>query len=280
MALIKKYKQITKHKEETQYEPEQDVPVLCPKCGNESLYEVSSEKYGGWKTACFSPQCLKVYNIGMIRGDISSFSKMEYKLPGQPHVSYPKADGYSVELRAAIKNQLTEWGFENITFKEPGENSNDCHTIIRGNHKAPSVNIGYKQSPKTDRILCFDNKYGVVHITPGYYDQEYESDHWRQWSNTKDAINSYLKRAGINPNYLGNMDKLFVLPNREELRDAATAGLLQSRKDERLSQIRSHMSKIKEYRRKIYSEEKEITAQKAKYEQDFGEVAPEQTVSY
>jgi hypothetical protein len=279
MALIKKYKQITEHKKETQYTPEMDVPALCPKCGNESMYSVSSERYGGWKTKCFSSQCLKVYNIGMIRGDIYPFTKREYKQPGDLHVSYPKADGYSAELREAIKNHLIGWGFENITFKEPGENSNDYHTIIRGNHKAPSVNIWYKHSPKTDRVLCFDNKYGVVHLTKGYHDTD-EKDYWRQWNNIESEINGYLKRSGCNPSYIGLMDRLFALPNREQLRDAATAGLLQSRKNERLSQIRSHMSKINEYRRKIVRENDEITSQKAKYEQDFGEVAPEQTVSY
>lgn len=279
MALIKKYKQITKHKKETQYTPEMDVPALCPKCGNESMYEVSSERYGGWETKCFSPQCLKVYNIGMIRGDIYPFDKREYKLPGNPEVTYPIAEGYSAELREAIKTHLIGWGFENITFKEPVENSNDRHTIIRGNHKSPSVNIGYKSAPKTDRVLCFDNKYGVVHLTKGYHDTD-EKGYWRQWNNTENDISGYLKRAGCNPSYLGLMDRLFALPNREGLREAAMAGLLQSRKDERLSHIRSHMSKIKEYRRKIYAKEKEIADEKAKYEQDFGEVAPEQTVSY
>jgi hypothetical protein len=243
------------------------------------MFDVSSERYGGWKTACFSAQCLKIYNIGMIRGDIRSYSKLEYKQPGDPYVSYPKADGYSAELREAIKTHLTAWGFENITFKEPGDNSDHGHTVIRGNHKSPSVNIGYKESPKTDRILCFDNKYGVVYLTVRYHDTD-EKDYWRQWSNTESAISGYLKRAGINSSYLGSMDKLFILPNREQLREAATEGLLQSRKDTVLSKIRSRISKIKEYRRKIYSEEKDIAALKVKYEQDFGEVAPEQTVSY
>ena len=280
MALIRKCKQVTTHKKETQYVPEHDEPDVCPKCGEESLYEWSSERYGGYKTSCFSAQCHNVFSIGMIRGDIREFSKQEYKHPGNPTIGYPKADGYSAELRENIQTFLTAWGFRNITFKEPGATSNNSHTIIRGNHISPSVNIGYKGSPQTDRILCFDNKYGVVHITTGYYDHGFEKDHYRQWSNTVSSINGYLQRAGIKPNYLGNMDQLFVLPNRENLREAAIAGILQSRKNDVLSQICSRLYKIKEYERKIISEGKNITDLKTKFKTDFGEEAPEQKVNY
>jgi hypothetical protein len=214
----------------------------------------------------------------MIRGDIYDFSKREYKQPGNPTISYPKADGYSNELRASVKELLTAWGFENITFVLPKENSYDRHTIIRGNHKSPSVNIGYKQSPKTDRILCFDNKYGVVHLSLRQHDSD-EKDHWRQWSNTESAINGYLQRAGIIPNYLGNVDKIITLPNRETLREAATAGLLESRKADIRSHIFSHAYKIKDYQWKIANEKKEIENLKTKYKQDFGEDVPEQKVS-
>ena len=278
MAMIRESRIVMRTVKETQYTPAGEEPKTCQICG-EPIYRYDTEKYGSSKEGCFGSKCIKPYKLGMIRGDIYTFSVKEYDLQGHPTVHYPKADGYSTELRASIKALLESWGFEKITFKEPGENSNDRHTFICGTHRSSSVNIAYKSAPKTDRILCFNNKYGVVTLTTKHLNKGEPSSNYNKWFRVVDAIELSLKRQGIKPYYLGNMKKVIVLPNRELLREKSEKGIIQSKKDNVLSAIWSHQYKIKDYRSRIKDEQKNIADLEASYLKAFGEAAPEQKVN-
>jgi|WetSurMetagenome_2_1015567.scaffolds.fasta_scaffold36274_8 hypothetical protein len=251
------------------------TPITCHECGMQ-MFQWSSQKYGGTKINCFSQSCAKPMPIAMIRGDVEGFCQNEYNIPGNPNVCYPKAEGYSNELREAVKKYLTAWGFTKIGFIEPskdekGENQ-ERHTVVTGVHISPKINIMFRKAPKTQRVFVFNNKYGVISTKFCFYERYERSYH--AWRDAQYAVSKYCKEIGNDT--VHEADKAILMPGREALRKESQDKILESQKEAVLSVIRSRLSKISSLKNDISYQRKEIAEQKEIYLKTFGEPAPKQ----
>lgn len=283
MAIIREFSQAKRQRPEDQYRPAGEEPVVCPKCGEESIFKWTSQKYGGWNTTCFSSACAEPIPIGRILGDVTTFNEQEYRIPGQPDIWYPEASkgGYSEALRVEIKKILESWGFIKISFKSPSneEMKNDeegkliYETIITGIHKDPNVNIRYRTAPNTHMVLTFKNKYGKISIKTGRDYSKNAPRNYQGWDRAIHAISKYCEDNKIKAN-IHSSDIFATVPGREELREQSARGILDARKEATLSQIRHYLYKNSSLRDDIKRNNERISELKTQYKADFGEDCP------
>lgn len=274
MAIINSFKRVMRTVPETQYAPAEEVPKLCPICGDESLFEWRVSEYGTRKISCFSHKCAEPVKIGMILGDTNNFSMKEYNTPGSPTVTYKAAGNeYSEELRSHIHDLLVSWGFVNISFINPNPDDvkSERDTVIKATHKSPLINIAFRRAPKTQRVLCFINKYGVISLEIGHYGQHYEKRYY-MWDRGYDAVYAYLKETGKDLGF--SKDKLIVLPHSDSLKIDAGNQILQAQKNAKLRIIIDYRYKIKSLRSDIKRIQGYIKTQKESYKTTFGEECP------
>lgn len=253
-------------------------PVVCKVCG-EQMFKWRTQRLGISKTACFSATCLNLstgaYPIGMIRGDLTGFSRKDHKIRGSPFINYPSAGNCSAELREKVKKLLEKWGFIQIGFVEPtGKEKSERDTVITGIHKSALVNITFQMAPKTQRVFSFENKFGAVALETAYH-EDYEKRYY-SWSSMQGAVHAYGKE-NLGREYLYPDEDTIYLSCYASSKDSAEQTAREARKRIVSGSIREAMNDIGSFRRKIKEREATIADLVKKYEAEFGESYPHST---
>lgn len=247
----------------------------CPKCG-EGLYIWRRGRFESDNVECFSAKCVAPYEIGRIYGDVYSWDNEESTGNGWVRIEYPAAvkGGYSVQLRAAVVEILTKWGFRNITIRDPNNEKNNSDTwscsVISAVHVSPEVNIAFRKGPHMQHALCFENKFGVVAFHSGKHDRNERS--FRAWNDAYYAVVIWCAGQKIK---IGSTDRLAVLSGSEALGKDAKDAVIKARKSKILAEIASERSEIQSMRSTIQRREENIEQLMKKYVAEFGEPVPE-----
>jgi len=263
--IIKEYKPRTTDA----YNSENAPAKICPVCGAQMYHYETGGNYKK-KEGCFSVACAEPVPVGMIRGDIEDYVR-EYR-HGYHDMTYPKADGYSDELRAAVTKILSSWGFTRISFVNPKTNPHlkEHHTVIMAVHSSPEVNVTYRMAPNTQRIYVFDNKYGEVYLQTELHERG-ERKFYR-WHNALYAVNKFRETVGIPAP--DTSKPIAILTSGAQLKKKAEAEVITAKKKAAYSRVRNHKDQIEKFMRNINDQNRYIEEIKAEYKKEFGEDIP------
>jgi hypothetical protein len=231
----------------------------------------SRERHGSGDNTCFSEQCAPKINIAMIRGDVRDFYEREYSSGnGYIYITFPSAvsGGYSQELRDSVKKTLEKWGFTQIEFVEPSDSEKaESHTVVRGVHKSPLVNVALREVPKPQRGIVFSNKFGTVTMTTGFHEDH--ERHYYGWSHIFKEVTTYYQEIhGEDKEPLMKRVRLSVADVMEE---AARNEAIKGKKNALASNIRSKIDEARKHESYGRSYRAEAASLKERYLKEFGE---------